>query len=113
MPAVKNKPLRRLHIEKQVLLPKITLRRWLRELQLLPGGVDKWRRQRELLEQRTRYYTPDEIRELLLLGKAPYYGAPGMVERRHTSACILYVVKLRQDTIDRAETELKYHERRN
>ena len=100
------------HLERHVRIPKITLRRWLRELTSLPGGVAKWSAQQQLLDRRTRWFTAPEIRLLLELGKAPYRGRPDISRNRLSPECCSYVLNLRQETVARAETELELHERR-
>lgn len=68
------------HLDNDLDLPKITLRRWLSEHSSRPGQKKAWDVQRALLSKRTRAYTGPEVRSLLKLGEAPYEGRKGIAK---------------------------------
>lgn len=97
---------KQLHLEKDLKISKLTLRRWLREHCSHAGGSRRWAHAAALLGRWSRRYTVKEVRALLQLGLRPYRGFKGM---RQTVKAGLHdnLVRERKNIVARVEKRLQ------
>jgi len=98
------------HLEQDLGLPKLTLRRWLKERLSHREDAAEWQVQQHLLDRRTRCYTVTEIRLLLKLGDSPYRGFEG-IDPAVRDRLKDFIDDRRAEIVSRTEKLLKKHER--